>query len=87
MGVFFQADLRRFFHQVSSHMIAKITVRFAPHLEKCMGMGRTSSRLASRRIAASNAASTRGDDADVDDLDDDDWIHGYAMRFSCHFLD
>ena len=25
--------------------------RFAPHLEKCMGMGRNSSRLASRRIA------------------------------------
>ena len=23
--------------------------RFAPHLEKCMGMGRTSSRVASRR--------------------------------------
>ena len=23
--------------------------RFAPHLEKCMGMGRTSSRIASRR--------------------------------------
>lgn len=27
--------------------------RFAPHLEKCMGMGRNSSRLASRRIATS----------------------------------
>lgn len=27
--------------------------RFAPHLEKCMGMGRNSSRLASRRIASS----------------------------------
>ena len=25
--------------------------RFAPHLEKCMGMGRNSSRLASRRYA------------------------------------
>ncbi|QQP51622.1 SAGA-associated factor 11 -like protein, partial [Caligus rogercresseyi] len=25
--------------------------RFAPHLEKCMGMGRNSSRIASRRIA------------------------------------
>ena len=24
--------------------------RFAPHLEKCMGMGRNSSRLASRRL-------------------------------------
>lgn len=26
--------------------------RFAPHLEKCMGMGRNSSRIASRRLAA-----------------------------------
>jgi len=24
--------------------------RFAPHLEKCLGMGRNSSRLASRRL-------------------------------------
>nr|ACO13031.1 Ataxin-7-like protein 3 [Lepeophtheirus salmonis] len=28
--------------------------RFAPHLEKCMGMGRNSSRIASRRIASSS---------------------------------
>ncbi|ODM94228.1 SAGA-associated factor 11 [Orchesella cincta] len=28
--------------------------RFAPHLEKCMGMGRNSSRIASRRLAASS---------------------------------
>ena len=27
--------------------------RFAPHLEKCMGMGRNSSRIASKRIASS----------------------------------
>ena len=33
--------------------------RFAPHLEKCMGMGRNSSRVASRRIANYN-----GDDLD-----------------------
>lgn len=26
-------------------------IRFAPHLEKCMGMGRNSSRIATRRIA------------------------------------
>lgn len=26
--------------------------RFAPHLEKCMGMGRNSSRIANRRQAA-----------------------------------
>ena len=36
--------------------------RLAPHLEKCMGMGRNSSRLASKRIALfiknSNGASS-----------------------------
>jgi hypothetical protein len=29
-------------------------IRFAPHLEKCMGMGRSSSRIATRRIANYN---------------------------------
>jgi hypothetical protein len=29
-------------------------IRFAPHLEKCMGMGRNSSRIATRRIANYN---------------------------------
>ena len=32
--------------------------RFAPHLEKCMGMGRNSSRIASKRIAHSSGRST-----------------------------
>ena len=32
--------------------------RFAPHLEKCMGMGRNSSRIASRRLAASGTNSS-----------------------------
>lgn len=31
-------------------------LRFAPHLEKCVGMGRSSSRIASRRILASSNA-------------------------------
>lgn len=30
--------------------------RFAPHLEKCMGMGRNSSRIASRRLAAASSS-------------------------------
>ena len=34
-------------------------LRFAPHLEKCMGMGRNSSRVASRRLANSNKESYR----------------------------
>ena len=30
--------------------------RFAPHLEKCMGMGRNSSRVASRRLATKESS-------------------------------
>ena len=45
--------------------------RFAPHLEKCMGMGRNSSRLASRRIASSTKMELAISD---DDMDDDEWI-------------
>ncbi|XP_065665939.1 ataxin-7-like protein 3 isoform X2 [Hydra vulgaris] len=41
--------------------------RFAPHLEKCMGMGRNSSRIASRRLQATG----RIDDFDADELDYD----------------
>jgi len=56
--------------------------RFAPHLEKCMGMGRNSSRIASRRLANSNkdkdqqgsggAGSYREDDREDDE--DEEWI-------------
>ncbi|KAH6561708.1 hypothetical protein BASA62_009647 [Batrachochytrium salamandrivorans] len=34
------------------------SVRFAPHLEKCLGLGRTSSRVASRKIASSERQSS-----------------------------
>ncbi|GAB6025691.1 Ataxin-7-like protein 3, variant 2 [Chamberlinius hualienensis] len=44
--------------------------RFAPHLEKCMGMGRSSSRIANRRIA--NSGKDAGSD---DDENDDDWTY------------
>lgn len=43
--------------------------RFAPHLEKCMGMGRNSSRLASKRIAIANTTKLDSDDDDDRDLD------------------
>jgi len=36
------------------------SVRFVPHLEKCLGLGRTSSRLATRRIAAMRVDPGRG---------------------------
>ncbi|KAK6620117.1 hypothetical protein RUM44_006517 [Polyplax serrata] len=45
--------------------------RFAPHLEKCMGMGRNSSRLASKRIQTTANKETSG--IISDDEDDADW--------------
>ena len=50
--------------------------RFAPHLEKCMGMGRNSSRLASRRLANNSKDSYResGGNDEEDDAEDEDWI-------------
>ncbi|CAG0886379.1 unnamed protein product [Cyprideis torosa] len=45
--------------------------RFAPHLEKCMGMGgRTSGRLATRRLREDVGNSGDGDDSPEDDTDD-----------------
>lgn len=43
-------------------------IRFAPHLEKCLGMGRVSSRIASRRLANANS----GKDAAVNKMLMDD---------------
>ena len=52
--------------------------RFAPHLEKCMGMGRNSSRIASRRLANSSKDSSSGGNGyredDGNDDEDEDWI-------------
>ncbi|CAH2242995.1 SAGA-associated factor 11 homolog [Pararge aegeria] len=47
--------------------------RFAPHLEKCMGMGRNSSRIASRRIASNSREPTSYAGLPSDDEDDADW--------------
>ena len=41
-------------------------IRFAPHLEKCMGMGRNSSRIASKRLRGQGVDSEYNDDNDVD---------------------
>merc|ERR1712038_881900 len=52
--------------------------RFAPHLEKCMGMGRTSSRVASRRIARSGK---KDSDNETDENDEgDDWSYGQDRK-------
>lgn len=45
--------------------------RFATHLEKCLGMGRNSSRLASQRIS-NNAARDRQNSRSGDE-NDEDW--------------
>ncbi|KAJ8684576.1 hypothetical protein QAD02_020368 [Eretmocerus hayati] len=47
--------------------------RFATHLEKCMGMGRNSSRIASRRIANNSKDLTTFSGVVSDDDDDVDW--------------
>lgn len=47
--------------------------RFATHLEKCMGMGRNSSRIASRRIANSTKDMSNFSGVMSDDDDDVDW--------------
>lgn len=55
-------------------------LRFAPHLEKCMGMGRNSSRIASRRIANNSKESVAYGGMMSDDDDDADWTVGSDRR-------
>ena len=50
-----------------------VAQRFAPHLEKCMGMGRNSSRIASKRIANTGKAGPDSDLEDCDKSSDNDW--------------
>lgn len=55
--------------------------RFAPHLEKCLGMGRNSSRIANRRLATTNNVSkSESDQEDNDDLNDNDWSYGAEKK-------
>uniref|UniRef100_A0A8C4RBV0 Ataxin-7-like protein 3 n=1 Tax=Eptatretus burgeri TaxID=7764 RepID=A0A8C4RBV0_EPTBU len=57
--------------------------RFAPHLEKCLGMGRNSSRLANRRLANSNNSSlnkSESDPEDNDDINDNDWSYSSEKK-------
>ncbi|XP_033926027.1 ataxin-7-like protein 3 isoform X1 [Melopsittacus undulatus] len=55
--------------------------RFAPHLEKCLGMGRNSSRIANRRIASSNTLNkSESDQEDNDDINDNDWSYGSEKK-------
>ncbi|XP_038143779.1 ataxin-7-like protein 3 isoform X1 [Cyprinodon tularosa] len=55
--------------------------RFAPHLEKCLGMGRNSSRIANLRLASNNNISkSESDQEDNDDLNDNDWSYGAEKK-------
>ncbi|KAJ9596113.1 hypothetical protein L9F63_012697 [Diploptera punctata] len=54
--------------------------RFAPHLAKCMGMGRNSSRIASRRIANNSKESVAYSGMMSDDEDDADWTTSSDRR-------
>lgn len=71
LDVFGQVPMKKQFECVCPNCQRNLAAsRFAPHLEKCMGMGRNSSRIANRRIANS------GKDAGSDDDDnDDDWTY------------
>jgi len=75
--VFGQAPVRKQFEclcpNCQRNMVAS---RFAPHLEKCMGMGRNSSRVASKRIANSRKSDGSDNEADNDDANDNDWSSG-----------
>ncbi|XP_072037615.1 ataxin-7-like protein 3 [Amphiura filiformis] len=54
--------------------------RFAPHLEKCMGMGRNSSRIASKRIA--NSGILKADSDNDEDDRDIDWSFALDKKSS-----
>ena len=50
-----------------------IRFRFAPHLEKCLGKGRSSSRIASQKITASTIEGHYSFNQKGEELLDGDW--------------
>ncbi|XP_022235768.1 ataxin-7-like protein 3 [Limulus polyphemus] len=80
--VFGQVPIKKQFECVCPNCQRNLAAsRFAPHLEKCMGMGRNSSRLASKRIANSGKV-----DSDIDDFDDGDWNYGNDRKCKYYML-
>lgn len=77
LDVFGQAPMKKQFECVCPNCQRNLAAsRFAPHLEKCMGMGRNSSRLANKRIANSGKV-----ESDVDDYDNDsDWNYSSERK-------
>ncbi|XP_068150806.1 SAGA-associated factor 11 homolog 1-like [Drosophila tropicalis] len=64
-------------------------VRFAPHLQTCLGLGRSASRTALRRLTTSSrssSTSTGGGQANEKSTDDEDWSldtrHGKSTKSS-----
>ena len=53
-----------------------LILRFAPHLEKCMGMGRNSSRIASRRLQNTG----RIEEIDLENEVDFDWGYEFERK-------
>lgn len=78
LDVFGQVPMKKQFECVCPNCQRNLAAsRFAPHLEKCMGMGRNSSRIANRRIA--NSGKDAGSD---DDENDDDWTYNSDKKGS-----
>ncbi|XP_041371972.1 ataxin-7-like protein 3 isoform X4 [Gigantopelta aegis] len=72
VDVFGQVPTKKQFECVCPHCQRHLAAsRFAPHLEKCMGMGRNSSRIASRRIAHNTKRDS--DDSAAEDDNDNEW--------------
>ena len=51
----------------------RLRFRFAPHLEKCLGKGRSSSRIASQKITASTIEGHYSFNQKGEELLDGDW--------------
>ncbi|XP_013390933.1 ataxin-7-like protein 3 [Lingula anatina] len=77
LDVFGQVPSKKQFECVCPNCTRNMAAsRFAPHLEKCMGMGRNSSRIASRRIAnTGKGCDDDGEDDILDDDNDNDWSY------------
>ncbi|XP_027223112.1 ataxin-7-like protein 3 [Penaeus vannamei] len=75
LDVFGQAPIKKQHECICPNCSRNLAAsRFAPHLEKCMGMGRNSSRIASRRIQNSTKENSNSHHGGSDDDDDDDWM-------------
>ncbi|XP_002738740.2 ataxin-7-like protein 3 [Saccoglossus kowalevskii] len=71
LDVFGQVPLKKPVECICPNCNRTLTAsRFAPHLEKCMGMGRNSSRIANRRLIANSG---KVDSENDDENEETDW--------------